>query len=115
KIMLEMLSALSEIPWGEVQSMDDMSSFLISKSEEGKLKKLNEIIREVLIREREKGKIKDSQELAEAFIADFDLVGLRGVDRSKLNQAFRTGITKLGKFEEFERGKVVKDVKTASQ
>ncbi len=114
KIALEMMSALSEIPWGEVQSMDDMSNFLIEKSESGRLKNLNKIIKKVLISQREQGKITNPQELAEAFIADFDLVGLRGVDRDKLNQAFRTGIGKMGAFEDFDIGHVVKDVKDAS-
>jgi hypothetical protein len=115
KIGLEMISALSEIPWEEVQSMKDMSNFLIAGSESGRLKNLNEIITKVLVSEREKGKITNSKELAEAFIADFDLVGLRGVDRNKLNQAFRTGISKIDKFEAFDIGTVVKDVQIASR
>lgn len=115
KIALEMMSALSEIPWGEVQSTEDMSNFLIQGSESGRLKTLNNIITEVLINQRENGKIKNSQELADAFIADFDLVGLRGVDRQKLNQAFREGISKIERFEDFDIGKVVKDVQTASR
>lgn len=115
KIALEMMSALSEIPWGEVQSMEDMSNFLIQGGESGRLEAFNNIITEVLISQREKGKIKNGQELAEAFIADFDLVGLRGVDRQKLNQAFRQGISKIERFEDFDIAKVVKDVQTAAR
>jgi len=115
KIALQMMSALSEISWGEVQSMEDMSNFLIERSASGRLKDLNKIITNVLISEREKGKITNNKELAEAFIADFDLVGLRGVDREKLNQAFRIGISKMGRFEDFDIGKVVKDVQDASR
>lgn len=115
KIALEMMSALSEIEWGEVQSMEDMSNFLIEKSASGRLKDLNKIITKVLVSEREKGKITNNKELADAFIADFDLVGLRGVDREKLNQAFRIGISKMNGFEEFDIGKVVKDIQTASK
>ena len=65
--------------------------------------------------ERQKGKIRNNEELAQAFIADFDLVGIRGVDREKLNQAFRMGIAKLENFESFEIGKVVKDIQAASK
>jgi hypothetical protein len=115
KIALEMMSAISKVPWGEVQSMEDMGNFLIKGSENGDLKNLNKIITRVIISEREKGKINNSKELANAFIADFDLVGLRGVDRPKLNQAFRTAIEKLERFEDFNIGQIVKDMQAASK
>lgn len=113
-IGLEMMGALSEIPWGEVQSMGDLNKFLIDRSKAGKLKKLNKIITKVIIQEREAGRIKNSQELAEAFIADFDLVGIRGVDRAILNTAFRQGIGKLSSFEEFDIGLILQDITEAS-
>ena len=115
KVALEMMSALSAIPWEDIQSMGDMGKFLIEGSDSGKLKNLNKIISEVLVSERQKGKIRNNEELADAFIADFDLVGIRGVDRKKLNQAFRIGIAKLENFESFDIGKVVKDIQAASK
>ncbi len=116
KIALEMMSAISDIPFGEIDSMDKMSDFLIDASDKGKLKKANELIAKVLISQREQGKIKNSQEFAEAFIKDFDLVGIRGVeDRQKLNQAFRIGISKLESFESFNIGQVTRDVRAALQ
>ena len=57
----------------------------------------------------------NSQELADASIADFDLVGLRGVDRDKLNQAFKIGIAKLDRFEDFDIGIVTQNIQNASK
>ncbi len=115
KIALEMMSALSSIPWEDTQSMGDMGRFLIEGSASGKLGDLNNIISGVLVSEREKGKLRNNDDLADAFIADFNLVGIRGVDRVKLNKAFRIGISKIESFETFDIGKLVKDIQVASK
>ncbi len=115
QVAMELISSISGIPFSDVPSMGGLVDFMIEEGDKGDLNKLNKIVAEVLVEQREMGKIKNSKELADAFLADFNLVGVRSPNRPKLNQAFRTTIEKLDRFENFNVGQAAKDFKAASK
>lgn len=84
-IALEAMSAIANIDFGQLETIDDMIETIINLDKQGEFDKIDSIVQDKLVELKKTGKFKNNEELARAFIADFNLVGIRGINRDQLN------------------------------
>lgn len=108
-ILLRMMSALKDVPFEDLDTFNESLDVLIALDDKGKLKNVDSIIQEVLVKLRDSGKIPDKQALADAYIADLAKIGFNGIARDDLNTLARHAIMQVKSFDTFSLGDIFRD------
>lgn len=111
-IALKLMSALKDVPFDEINTFETMLEAFIELDEKGKLKKVDKIIRQVLLDLQEKGVITNQQQFADAYIRDVSKIGVKGITRADLNEISHAAIVAAGPLEDFSMGNIMRNIKT---
>lgn len=108
-ILLKMMSALKDVPFEDLDTFNESVDVFIALHEKGKLKNVDKIIQEVLVKLRDNGKIPDNKALADAYIEDLAKIGFSGIERNDLNELARHAIMQVESFETFNLANILRD------
>jgi len=108
-IAMKLMAALKDVPFEDIASFNDLHKALIALDDKGKLRKVDKIIQQVFLKMKAEGKYTTKEQLAQAYIADNNRIGLSGISRTELNELIAYAFTQMDSFETFSLGKAIRD------
>jgi len=99
KAAMGLLKEMGRLDFEKIKNLNDLLNAMIELDEKGKLRKLDKINQKVIEQKIQAGQIKEPKDYIESFLADFNRIAIKGIDRTSLNTAIYRAVASFDTLE----------------